>query len=576
MKFVRGVKGLLPTHKPAAEKLSPAAPTVPVVSPPPSIPTGSHSSRVSAPDHQPRPCCNNCGWTAFGTFKTCCQMCKGPDGPHAADCSMKNKFTRRLCELGCGRPANGRHRTCCRMCTGPDGQHDHTCGTIPQSQPIPGSTRTSEPSSPSVPAVVRPERRSSASHPLCSCGCSRPAFASFSTCCIRCKGPDGPHAADCARKAGLEDADVGASPSLPKTAEEVLEALRSKLAEWHVAGCVTKRAEVEELITTFAGSAGMDREGVRMLWLQAARQARPVGAPAAQYVALARRHHGVDLEVIDLGGGSTKHHNSCMFLTCAVSLADRRQRGYDFPRGPLGAQLEAACPETNAAEPVEELIAQHRRTKSGTLGRMADALRSAACQALLLDAEFFRPFFSPIRGGGSDKKAYEAWVRKMEGDEEGDELVMLVLCRLLRIAVQPVQQSGYRVPLMDPVGVAEKEGVSYWGNDDRHWVWLQEAQKTHLPSGSPHRAEVPAPPPEETPPVVAAPETPAAMPCASSTKPSLPVSSAPEQPVPKPRAQTLHPARPPASTIAFPAAQPSPSKSPPVSKGATEYPVGLF
>merc|ERR1719263_393630 len=61
----------------------------------------------------------------------------------------------------------------------------------------------------------------------------------------------------------------------------------------------------------------------------------------------------------------------------------------------------------------------------------------------------------------------------LRGDEEGDELVILALARLLGIAVQPVQQSGYRVPLMDPTGATETHCISYWGNDDRHWVWLR-------------------------------------------------------------------------------------------------------
>eukprot|EP00971_Amphidinium_carterae_P055046 1084597-Amphidinium_carterae.1 len=219
---------------------------------------------------------------------------------------------------------------------------------------------------------------------------------------------------------------------------------------------------------------------------------------------------------------------------------------------------------------------------------MADTLRTLACQALMMDADFFRPFFSPIRGGASDKRAYDAWVQKLHGDEEGDELVMLALCRLLHIAVQPVQQSGYRVPLMDPASVAEREGVCYWGNDDKHWVWLrQEAELLRVaprpPSDSWGEEKVPAMPEGST---TTAPETPAAAPCTSASKPPLPVQSAPEHSAPQPSSLA---SRPPAHTVAVPSEHaragkspsraPNPGKAAPAkpSKGAAqEYPVGLF
>lgn len=38
---------------------------------------------------------------------------------------------------------------------------------------------------------------------LCENGCFRPSFAAYSTCCRHCRGPDGPHAHDCAQKANL-------------------------------------------------------------------------------------------------------------------------------------------------------------------------------------------------------------------------------------------------------------------------------------------------------------------------------------------------------------------------------------
>jgi len=205
-------------------------------------------------------------------------------------------------------------------------------------------------------------------------------------------------------------------------------------------------------------------------------------------VSLAKKHHGVGVEVIDLGGASAKRNNSCMFLTCSAALADRRakalERGRDdaLPPGPLGEALAAAAPDTNApaSATIDDLIEQHRRTRHGTLGRMADALRAAACDMLTSEEDFFQPYYTPVRGAGfSDEAestaAYRRWVGKMRQDEEGDELVMLCLSKLLGMPVQPVQQSGYRVPLMDPkeTALSEPDAISYWGNDDKHWVWLR-------------------------------------------------------------------------------------------------------
>jgi len=280
---------------------------------------------------------------------------------------------------------------------------------------------------------------------------------------------------------------VTVAAAAPGTPEEVTEELRMQLVEWHSVGAMKTRAQVDEVINGLAASSGMERETVRMLWLTVARQARPVGAPVDTYIKLANQHHDVTVEVIDLGAASSKHTNSCMFLTCAAALADRRAQGYEdaTPPGYLGDALLDASPDGNAMAPIEEIIEQHRRTRAGTLGRMADALRHAACEVLYFDADFFRPYFHPIRRGGSfadlgeeeKKKAYFTWVEKLRGDEEGDELVILALARLLGMAVQPVQQSGYRVPLMDPTGdptgAAETQCISYWGNDDHHWVWLR-------------------------------------------------------------------------------------------------------
>ena len=45
---------------------------------------------------------------------------------------------------------------------------------------------------------------------------------------------------------GYVQTDQTDPSGLPRTADEVLEALRSKLAEWHRAGVTKKRAEVED------------------------------------------------------------------------------------------------------------------------------------------------------------------------------------------------------------------------------------------------------------------------------------------------------------------------------------------
>lgn len=405
----------------------------------------------------PVACTNGCGWTAFPGHPTCCRSCKGSEGPHSKDCATKNKLLR----------------------------------------------------------------------PLCFCGCGRPAFGSFATCCTKCEGPDGPHTKDCAAKnlktgidartsAGSSASDASvitgvvvgvvtggaagctAAKAAPKSPEEVNEELRMRLVEWHAAGAMQTRAQVDEVIGTLAMSSGMEPEAVRMLWLTVARQARPVGAPVELYIALAKQHHDVDVEVIDLGAGSARHTNSCMFLTCAAALADRRFHGYEdaIPPGVLGDALADASPDGNAMASIDELIEQHRRHRAGTLCRMADALRHAACEILMYDAEFFCPFFQPVGRRASpmaafseadSKKAYYDWVQKLRGDEEGDELVILALARLIGMAVQPVQQSGYRVPLMDPTGAAETGCISYWGNDDKHWVWLRTTS-----DGAPRETASPA------------------------------------------------------------------------------------
>merc|ERR1712046_22967 len=99
------------------------------------------------------------------------------------------------------------------------------------------------------------------------------------------------------------------------------------------------------------------------------------------------------------------------------------------------------------------------------LGAMADALREAACQVLATDKDDLLPYFHPVRSyldADASGAAYDAWLKKLAGDEEGDELVMLALAQLLGMAIQAVQQSGYRVPVMDPTGAAKEDCVLYW------------------------------------------------------------------------------------------------------------------
>lgn len=325
--------------------------------------------------------------------------------------------------------------------------------------------------------------------PLCFCGCGRPAFASFQTCCTKCEGPEGPHTRDCASKNAARSSSASASSATPSSTEkpktpiDIEEDLRLSIVEWQATGAIKTRDQVDDVVSGLATSSGMEREAVRMLWLSVARQARPVGAPKDTYARLTKEHHGIEVEVIDLGQYSDQHSNSCMFLVCSAALADRRSQGYDdaILPGLLGDALLEAAPDTNAVASIDELIEQHRRHRGGTLGRMADALRHAACEVLHHDADFFRPYFHPVGlrhkelPEADSKKAYDEWVQTLRGDEEGDELVILALARLIGMAVQPVQQSGYRVPLMDPTGAAETDCISYWGNDDRHWVWIRPA-----------------------------------------------------------------------------------------------------
>jgi len=188
------------------------------------------------------------------------------------------------------------------------------------------------------------------------------------------------------------------------------------------------------------------------------------------YVQLAQKHHGVRVEVVDLGQYSAEHSNSCMFLSCAVGIVDRRIKGL---AGALPAVLDAILAFEPQARSVEALVEAHRADRCSTLGSMADALRFISCETLESAKDEFQPYFHPLceLDTTSITGAYDEWVSRLRDDEVGDELVLLALAKLCGVAIQPVQSSGYRVPLMDPMNVA-KEGVLYLGNDDRHWVWL--------------------------------------------------------------------------------------------------------
>jgi len=337
--------------------------------------------------------------------------------------------------------------------------------------------------------------------PLCERGCGRPAFARFTTCCTLCQGPEGPHKRSCVTKcqsgsiaaagkhADIADTIGAASVTVttPSTStfqarsaasEEVQEDIRTKLAEWKAVGAMRSPGDVDEVIQSLSRSTGMEPQAIRMIWMSVVRQARPTSGPAASYVRLTKEHHGLQIDVVDLGQYSAEHSNSCMFLTCAVTLADRRLSGFSDAELPglLGEALDASFSAQTVT--TEDLVEEHHVNRGGVLGRMADALRHAACEVLIYDEEFYRPFFHPVGSMLSSptediSETFKRWVKKLRGDEEGDELVMLALSRLCGMAIQTVQQSGYRVPVMDPTGAAESGYVVYWGNDDKHWVWLR-------------------------------------------------------------------------------------------------------
>jgi len=467
---MKAVKKLFGTSKPVR---SPGVPMVGVVldeSGGPPVPSlRAHAKPIRVPVERPVPeadlvpCRNACGWSSFGNHTTCCASCCSPQGPHANDCAAKNvpapvpviekpvAVKPAECSNRCGWTAFPGRETCCTSCRGVAGPHKKDCAVKNQS-------------------IV----------PRCARGCGRPAFGNFATCCTRCTGNDGPHAKDCAEKCGLVKGTTTRGSNLtnaaPQTRDELVEDLRSQLADWDQAGSMRSSGDVNEVVSDLAESVGVDTKEVKMLWHSVARQVRPKGGGSSIYVDLAWKHHQKRVEVVDLGQFSTERANSCMFLTCAVSLADRRLKGFadaELP-GILGAVMTAECVRERG-EDVNYYIEEHRRNRCSMLGTMADALRLVVCELLATDRDEFQPYFFPVHGSLAEKapaKAYDEWVANLRRSEEGDELVMLGLAQLCGIAIQPVQQSGYRVPLMDPTE-ASASGVLYWGNDDKHWVWLR-------------------------------------------------------------------------------------------------------
>mmetsp|Transcript_25458 Transcript_25458/g.71005 ORF Transcript_25458/g.71005 Transcript_25458/m.71005 type:complete len:535 (+) Transcript_25458:106-1710(+) len=287
-----------------------------------------------------------------------------------------------------------------------------------------------------------------------------------------------------------------------------------KMRELKRTGAMKTPTQQASVIDMLANSIGMIPEALTAMWnsiVDGAPTAEP-GASVEQrgpeswayvdqayaiYKELAERHHGVQVSVRDLGGCSARHLNSCMFLTCAASIVHLRlDEGCEACWGDGGMRfaLEEVA-ELDGSQTVETLIASHKRRKNGTLGRMADVLRQAACEVLEKDEDVFFPFFhpqavrEPADGGlahaevktDSSLAQYRTWVRNLRGSMEGDSLVVLALARLCNITVQPVQMRGYLVPRMDPPGGGNPGTIVYWGNDDYHWVWLKPMVPPALP-----------------------------------------------------------------------------------------------
>jgi len=268
-------------------------------------------------------------------------------------------------------------------------------------------------------------------------------------------------------------APAPAPPPMSTVRDSVESKLKSQLLEWQQAGLMQTPEDQQQVITSLALCSGMSAEAVRMLWLSIACTTKANGGPASIYVKLAEKHHGLKTDVVDLGMYSANSVNSCMFLCCAASIADRRLQGHDdcFPIGFIQEQLESAC-DWSGSQSIEKLVQEHKADpRASTLGAMADMLRHVACEVISHEEAFYLAFFND-KGAGC-QEAFHRWLAAMRGNEEGDELVMLALARLCGIAIQAVQQSGYMVPVMDPTGSASSGCIVYWGNDNHHWVWLR-------------------------------------------------------------------------------------------------------
>jgi len=260
-----------------------------------------------------------------------------------------------------------------------------------------------------------------------------------------------------------------------RTQDHIIESIREAIVDWYAAGAMQTEEEVDAVIHELAHNFKLETRVVRMVWLSFVRQVPQKGADT--YVVLAKRHYNIDVVIFDLGQYSADHSNSCMFLTCAITLLDQHLNSCDDTfvggLGMIGDVLTRLVPDPTAVT-LENLVEAHHSWRGSTLGRVADFMRHAACQVLNDDADFFQPYYHSIQDDVvTDADAYHRWVTTLRGDEEGDELVILALARLCGMCVQPVQKSGYRVPMMDPTESTREPFLTYWGNDDKHWVWLK-------------------------------------------------------------------------------------------------------
>lgn len=76
-----------------------------------------------------------------------------------------------------------------------------TCAAETHVTGIPIDTRTNPSQGIPTQTLGGAGRTNATNEVWCCNGCGRPPFQQYKTCCTHCKGPDGPHAFDCARKA---------------------------------------------------------------------------------------------------------------------------------------------------------------------------------------------------------------------------------------------------------------------------------------------------------------------------------------------------------------------------------------